>query len=569
MGLLIKLSRHKNTALIRSISVILLLTVTGLAIYINTGQNYIDLIDKKSWSSTAGADATNMGVQFKPTGRVINHSDTSVAQLNPPINVQGPHIDVSGDFEILASVSGTNNTTTMQLYGQLPIIYDEWRQERASIKIEVKSDQILVQIWDGSSLSSLDERTYKTVIKNDANIIIIHTDNKITLQLNNRTLGSMPDHNIFTTGTIWFGASASQGTEGWTLKSLRARGLDGGHVKLTGAPALVESTVNQDSFKSLALANQRHLPIGTAVSIYPLFTDVQYSRIALGQFSMMTPENSMKPQFIHPLKNTYTYQDADALVDVALKNSMAVHGHALVLGKANPQWMQNTPSAERRQVMTDHITNVVSHFKGKVAEWDVINEPISGEDIDYANGGLGLRKQMWYDAMGEDYIDIALKSARQADPSAKLYLNDFGLEKDSKRWDAMVGLIIRLKARGVPLDGVGFEAHVYHESDFIDTQVLKKHIQTLAGLGIVSRISEIDVLGDNPQTQASQYSSVLDTCISEPTCTSYTTWGISDIYGSTTLSERFPAMLGDSLLWDVNYVPKLAVSNIQTILQQK
>ena len=110
---------------------------------------------------------------------------------------------------------------------------------------------------------------------------------------------------------------------------------------------------------------------------------------------------------------------------------------------------------------------------------------------------------------------------------------------------------------------------MYHEpADTIDSAVLKRHIQTLAALGIDSRISEIDVLGDDPAFQAKQYADVLQVCLSEPTCKSYGVWGITDLYGSTTLSDRYPIMRGDSLLWDFDYTPKPALKSMQVVLSQ-
>jgi endo-1,4-beta-xylanase len=283
----------------------------------------------------------------------------------------------------------------------------------------------------------------------------------------------------------------------------------------------------------------------------------------------MTPENSLKPQFVHPQKDLYLFQDSDTLVEAAQNNKMTVHGHALVMGKANPEWMQKAPNIERKQVMTDHIAAVVGHYKGKIAEWDVVNEPLSEDDIDYSPEQMGMRKQMWFDAMGEEYIDTAFRAARSADPGAKLYLNDFGIEKDGKRWDALLALILRLQSRGVPINGVGFESHVYHApADTIDPTVLRQHIQSLAALGIVSRISEIDVLGDDPAYQATQYADVLRVCIAEPTCTSYGVWGITDLYGSTTLADRYPIRYGDSLLWDTEYTPKPVLQSLQRVLSQ-
>jgi endo-1,4-beta-xylanase len=252
---------------------------------------------------------------------------------------------------------------------------------------------------------------------------------------------------------------------------------------------------------------------------------------------------------------------------MAEANDQAIHGHALVFAKANPPWMTETPDDELAGVMTDHITNIVGHFKGRIASWDVVNEPLSEKYEDYEAGGLGLRQHFWFEAMGEQYIDIAFKAARAADPSAKLYINDYGIEHDDRRWPAFYALLQRLIARGVPIDGVGFESHVYFETDEIDIAFLRKHIQMIEALGLDVRISEIDVLGDDPQFQNQQYSDVLAVCLSEPSCNSYTTWGISDRYGSTTISERYPLLLGDSLLWDKDMNPKPALVVLQNVLR--
>src|SRR3989344_5597047 len=501
----------------RVFAIIIFILIAGGLFYLTTQKHTkVNLLSSQDWSHFAGPETTAQGVHIKPVGRVLTHKDTSTAQLNPSVNVRGSHLKVSGDFSIEMAISGVDNGASLQFYGQVPVIYDEWRQERQSVRLEVTTSGLIVQIWDGTSGTSIDERIFKIHLNNDVNIMLSHQADRIIIKVDDKTLGSIPDHDIFAQKTVWVGANANLGTDGWTLRSLTARGIGQGQVDIDLPPNVVEAHDQPDALRNLASANPRHLPIGAAISAYPLFTDDQYRKTALGQFSAMTPENSVKPQFIHPQKNLYAYQDADSLVEAALQNQMLVHGHALVLGKANPQWMQKTPESERKQVMTDHITNVVGHFKGKITEWDVVNEPLSEDDIDYTNERMGLRKQMWFDAMGEQYIDTAFQAARAADPSAKLYLNDFGLEKDGKRWDALVALVKRLQARGVPIDGVGFESHVYHEPDVINPEVLHQHIQILASLGIVSRISEIDVLGDDKDVQANQYADILRVCLDEP-----------------------------------------------------
>ncbi len=550
--------------------------LVGVIIFIMTGLIYraiakrADFVTLSSadWSHFPGAEIADSRVHIKPIGRVITHTDTSAAQPNPPVNVRGSHLSVASDFQIKTSLSGVTNGVTLQLFGQVPNMYDEWRQERASMSIEATIYGVKMRVWDGTSASSIDERIFKVPLRDTVTLVLSHRNGKLTVGVNNVTLGDMPDHHIFSKGTIWFGADASLGTDGWTINSMQVRGLGNGRVNIVAAPKMDETYDQTNSLRNLAAANPRHIPIGAAMAIYPLFTDEQYRKIALGQFSMMTPENSMKPQFTHPQKHLYTFHDADGLVKAAQANHILVHGHALVLNKANPHWMQSTPKNERRQVMIDHITKVAGHFKGKVTAWDVVNEPLSGDDIDYKNGNLGIRQQMWSEAMGEAYIDEAFRAAHAADPAAKLYLNDFGMENDGKRFDAMVALVQRLKARGVPIDGVGFEAHVYHNpADIINPDTLKQHIQTLATLGVASRISEIDVLGDKPDVQAKQYSDILKVCLAESTCTSYTTWGITDLYGSGTASDRYPTKLGDSLIWDSKYQAKSVFSSLQDALK--
>ena len=547
-----------------------LIFIFGIFIFYTTNRSSVDWLNQSDWSHFSGAEKTDIGMKIWATGRVINHRDTSTAQPNPPINIRGSYLKISGDFQIDMKLSGINNEATVQFYGQVPIIYDEWRQERPSIRISTTNGEVYVRVWDGTAVSSIDERKYNLDLGNESSLSLLHKDGIFVIQANGRRLGTIPDHNIFSEGTVWFGADAKLGTEGWTLQSMIARGLKKEYVKLVEPLNSKTTTKNPDALRNLSQKNSRKIPIGVAISVIPLFTDRKYNEIALSQFSMMTPENSFKPQVIHPLKDLYLFNDTDSLVEAAQNNQMIVHGHSLVMGKANPEWMQKTPESERKQVMIDHITTIVSRYKGSVAQWDVVNEPMSEDAIDYKNGRPGLRKHMWLDVMGEEYIDIAHKAARAADKDAKLYLNEFGLEKDGERWDAFLSLVKRLQARGVPIDGVGFESHVYHSpADDINPDVLKQHIQTLATLGIESRISEIDVLGDDPAFQASQYAKVLEVCLSEPTCTSYGIWGITDLYGSTALSDRYPVMLGDSLLWDKFYNPKPALKSLQAVLNQQ
>jgi endo-1,4-beta-xylanase len=220
-----------------------------------------------------------------------------------------------------------------------------------------------------------------------------------------------------------------------------------------------------------------------------------------------------------------------------------------------------TDAAAVRTMMLDHIDHVASHFSGRVAEWDVINEPMSDDDIDYTNGNLGVRPILWFEAMGENYLDLALAHGRAADPSARLFINEYGVEEDGPRWDALLALVKRLQARGAPLDGIGFQVHEYTPADRIAPATLQRHVQALATLGLVSRISEMDVLVDRPSErsiQATEYAGKLAVCRQEPSCSSFSSWGITDRYGSTADVPNYPPPPGDALIYDDKLAPKPA-----------
>jgi len=503
-------------------------------------------------------------------GRVIVHQDGSVGQLNPPVNIAGQHLLVRGDFKIIATMSKIYKQASLRLYALPPIVYDQWRYESPSIDITVDTinNSVTARVWDGSSNTSMDIRTYKVSLPSKVTISLEHIKDQINIIENDHVLGSMPDHNIFNSGSIWFGTDGLTGSSGWTLTSLAAKALGNGNVQIVPAASLVVGHSDPNSLRNLADANKHKIKMGAAVALGPMFTNGQYLALAMSQFSIMTPENSMKPEFIHPQPNVYDFSEADQIVNAAEKNNVAVHGHALLYDKSSPDWMVKSDLADRRRIMVDHISAVVSHFKGRVAEWDVVNEPLSSKNALYKNGGTGLEPNIWFEILGEKYIDLAFKTAHEDDPSAKLYLNEYGLENDGRRWDAFLSLVKRLQKRGVPIDGIGFEAHIYTDGDYINAGQLKSHMEALRKLGLLVRISEIDVTGDVPSEQLHQYVMVLDTCIHASNCTSYTTWGITDLYGSTTRSNRYPQVYGTSLLWDTNMKAKPAYSALQKELRK-
>lgn len=545
----------------------IILVVTAL-IQIKKSDTYIDVLYSHDWSHLSGADVSDKGVYITPLNKSIIHQDGSKAQHNPPINVRGPHLELSGNFEVKATMQGADDGASIQFYGQVPVIYDEWRHERKSIRIDASSKLVEARIWDGDSSTPMDIRSYNVDLNGEVSLFLKRENGVLYIQINGNTLGNMPDHNIFNDGKIWFGVDGNDKGDGWLLRDLGARLIGKGNLQVVAPPQLAVKHDDPDLLRNLADKLHRKIPIGSAVSVNPLFTDERYQNIAMSNFNLITLESSIKAQFIHPVPDKFDFTEAENIVAMAEANNQTVHGHTLVFAKSNPSWITDSPKEDLSKIMKDHVTGVVGHFKGRIASWDVVNEPLSEMDEDYQNGGLGLRTSFWKEAIGEKYIDQAFIAAHLADPSAKLYINDYGIEHEGQRWDAMLALIKRLKNRNVPIDGVGFESHVYDVKDKIDFAVMEKHMQAISDLGLSVRISEIDVTGTDQKFQSEQYSKALSLCIKMPNCESYTTWGISDLNGSTTVADRYPLLLGTSLLWDLNMNPKPAYKALQNTLRE-
>ncbi|GGV82430.1 beta-xylanase [Streptomyces griseoloalbus] len=528
-----------------------------------------DLLNGRDWAHFAGGKPTHAGIRVTPLDRRVTHQDGTGGQPNPPVNLRGPHMVFRGDVRIEAGLRRADDTDAyLHLYGETPVIYDEWRYERRGVRIGVVGGRLRIDRWDGDSDRPAMTRTFGSGLGLEVRLAVEVRANRIVLEANGRVVGTVPARDVFGHGRIWFGADAGARGKGWTLSDLHARSLGRGRMSVVDAPGL-RVPRSSDAMRDLAAVLPRPIRMGTALAAGPLLTDSAYRRTAGEEFSMLTPENDFKPQFVQPRRGVFAFAEGDTLVDFAEANRMKVHAHTLVWFEALPAWMRAEMTHEqRRRVMVEHIRAVAGHFRGKVAEWDVVNEPMSDEDEDYSNGNRGVRPQLWFEAMGEQYIDIAFHAAREADPHAVLYLNEYGVEEDGPRWDALYALLIRLKERGVPIDGVGFQDHEYAVGDRTDPEVFRRKVRALAGLGLKARVSEADVLVDEDEedVQARQLAGKLAVCSEEPNCTSFSTWGFTDKYGSTADLRHYPPSPGNALPWDATYEAKPAYWALRDVL---
>ncbi len=315
-------------------------------------------------------------------------------------------------------------------------------------------------------------------------------------------------------------------------------------LTLGATPAQAAETPLRD------LAAAKGKVMGTAVTGSKLTGT--YGDIAGREFNALTPGNAMKWGSVEPTRGSFNWAEADQIVDFAEAHGQQVRGHTLVWHSQNPSWLTNGSwtSAELSQLMNDHIALEVGRYKGRLATWDVVNEPFN-EDGTY-------RQTLWYNGLGADYIAQALTAARAADPSAKLYINDYNVEGVNAKSTAMYNLVKSLKERGVPIDGVGLQAHL------ILGQVpstMQRNIQRFADLGVDVAITELDIRMQLPSDsakltqQAADYKAVMSACLAVSRCVGVTVWGFTD--SDSWIPSTFPGQ-GAATPYDENYAPKPA-----------
>jgi endo-1,4-beta-xylanase len=273
--------------------------------------------------------------------------------------------------------------------------------------------------------------------------------------------------------------------------------------------------------------------IGVAVSYNLLQNNAQYRNLVATEFNSLTAENAMKWDATEPSDGNYTFSQADAIVDFAEDNDQTVHGHTFVWHSQTPSWVQGLSGTAMRTAMVDHINTVANRYEGRVDSWDVVNEVVS-------DSGGALRDSFWLRAMGESYITTAFQTARAADPSADLYINDYSIEGDNAKSDRIYSIAQGLVAQGL-LDGVGFQTHL------ILGQVpgdMEANLQRFVDLGLKVRITELDVRIQTPadsselQQQANDYRRVTEICAELADCSGVTVWGVRD--GDSWVPGVFP-----------------------------
>ena len=292
---------------------------------------------------------------------------------------------------------------------------------------------------------------------------------------------------------------------------------------------------------------------------------------AAREHSYVTAENEMKWNTVERTRNGFDLGPGDQIVSFASQNGMKVKGHTLVWHSQLPAWVSALNNAnDVRAAMINHISRVVAHYKGKVVAWDVVNEAWTTPSKT-GDGAATLLDSVFHRYLGPGYIDEAFQAARQADPAAKLYYNDYSAEGMNDKSNAVYEMVRDMKMRGVPIDGVGIETHVGTPNDTPAPAEIAKNMQRLAALGLEVVISEMDVNGcdgHGAEEMRGIYHDIVEVCVRQPACTALTFWGVSDRYSwLNSFSEsgcggRSP----QPLLWDNNYDKKPAYTGVMEAL---
>lgn len=320
-------------------------------------------------------------------------------------------------------------------------------------------------------------------------------------------------------------------------------------------------------------ASRLGLTIGAALEPLTLGADMAYRTLFTQQFNGLVAENAMKMANISPARGVYNFQLADSLVKFGLVKGKKVRGHTLLWHSSIPAWFSggNYPADTIRKILKDYTYTVVGHFRGKIDEWDVVNEALTDQ------APHGLRSNFIYSALGTAIIDSMFRWAHDADPQAKLFYNDYSIEFSGGKATAMLSLVNALKNRGVPIAGVGFQSHFDHNVTPVFLASVESMVQRVANLGLKVSFTEVDLGIRTPitppdyVTQARTYAGLMRIALRNANAVkSFYLWGFTDRYSwipSFWASQGTPK--DDALILDRAYNAKPAYDSLLSVLKQQ
>lgn len=320
-----------------------------------------------------------------------------------------------------------------------------------------------------------------------------------------------------------------------------------------------------------AAAAQSGRKVGVALATW-FFNEPQYQELAAQHFDSLTAENEMKWEHVQPEPGKFTFEGGDKLVAFAEQSGMRVRGHTLVWHNQLPAWVKARTGAELKKVMLDHVRTTATHWRGKIAQWDVVNEAVDETGA--------LRKNSPFSALGREYVAEAFRAAHEADPNARLYYNDYDIEAPSDpKTEGAYQLVKWLKESGVPIHGMGFQVHV-DPRKWPSGAEMQRTFERFAALGLEIEITELDIpVGEIPGTLEQKLAEqrritreMVGACVAVRACTGVTVWGLTDKHSWLSTPEWAPRRGKGphlALLFDDRYQPKPAFTGaLEAFLQR-
>lgn len=271
-----------------------------------------------------------------------------------------------------------------------------------------------------------------------------------------------------------------------------------------------------------ALAKSRGLHFGAAVTLPGGANLAPYESTLAQAFNTVVCENAMKWTNTENTRNVFTFTTADAIADFATSKGMYIRGHNFVWHSQVPGWVSSITNRDTLlAVMKNHINQLAGHYKGRIYEWDVVNEAV-------ADGSTSLRSSFWFQRIGADFIDSAFVYAHRADPNALLVYNDYSAEGktggSATKCTGVYNLVSGLKSRGIPINGVGLQCHL----TTWDTASIGANMTQIEALGLNVSITEFDDPTTDSTKQKTDYQSMVTLCLRHPRCKTFMTWGVND-----------------------------------------
>ena len=294
------------------------------------------------------------------------------------------------------------------------------------------------------------------------------------------------------------------------------------------------------------IAAEKGLLYGCATSQDHLVADPAFERLVVEQCSLLVPENSLNWKYVEPERGRFDFHLGEWLASFAKNHNMKFGGGTIVWHEGLPAWFSSLAPADGRQAMLQHVTQTVSHFRGRAFSWAVINEALA-----FRGAGTELKDTPFLRLVGPDYISGAFQAASAADPEALLILNDnhlvYDIPEDDYRRGALLKLLKSLLGAKAPIGALGIQSHLRTGGIPFDSGKLKDFLSRISDLGLKIVVSELDVtekgsetdVADRDRAIASEISRYLNVVLQEKSVIAVVTWGLSSRY-----------------TWITNYAPR-------------